>query len=72
MVTNNSRYFERVKRDDSLLGQDCLRLIHVCWMNPWATIEQIPASFDALDVYINHTYEEGFRMNNRCTIAMCN
>ena len=72
MWTNDSSYFSRTKREDSLLGMDCLFLKTVCWMNPWATIEHIPSDFKTLEVYIYHVYKKNFRMNNKCTISMCN
>lgn len=70
MWTNSAQYFSRVMREDSIFGKECLRLKSVCWMNPYAVIEHIPASWDEIEICIYHVYEEGFRMNNKLEIKI--
>ena len=46
MWSNDGRYFERISADKltgATFGKQLLHLKTVCWMNPWAEVEGIPA-----------------------------
>ena len=70
MWTNDASYFKRIEREDSTFGLPLLHLDSVCWMNPWAVVEKIPANATKIDVFIYHIYHNGFRMNNTCEIKI--
>ena len=60
-----------VKRDDSLLPElDCVHVKAICWMNPWACVELIPASATKLDVYIYNTYLSGMYFGDGVKLNM--
>ena len=56
MWTNSSEYFDQKDVDDSTFGLPLLHLKTVCWMNPWAVVEKIPAQAEKIDVFIYHIY----------------
>ena len=58
----NSQYIYKTKRADSLLGKDLYHLKEVCWMDPWARVERLPASVKSFDFYVYHVYEHDFYM----------
>ena len=70
MWTNAKQYFERTEREDSIFGKQILVLKTVCWMNPYACIEHIPADWAIVNVVIYHSYQNGFRMNNKLNIKL--
>lgn len=70
MHTNNASYFGKTNLEESTFGLPLLYLRSVCWMDPWAILEKIPASAEKIDVFIYHIYHNGFRMNNKCEIKL--
>mmetsp|Transcript_23329 Transcript_23329/g.31212 ORF Transcript_23329/g.31212 Transcript_23329/m.31212 type:complete len:92 (+) Transcript_23329:420-695(+) len=60
--TMNSEYFEIVTRDDSVFGKKILRLRSVCWMNPRAYVEHIPANWKQVDVALYHVYQRNWNL----------
>ena len=50
------------KRHDSLLNDDCVYVKAVCWMDPWARIEHIPAQVTRVAIYLYHAYMHNFLM----------
>ena len=50
------RYIIYVERPDSLFKKQCVYVRSVCWMDPWARIENIPAHVTEVDVYFYHAY----------------
>lgn len=60
-----------IKRADSLIPElDCVHVKAVCWMNPWACVELIPASATKLDVYIYNTYLSGMSFGHGVKLNM--
>ena len=56
------RYVLYVDREDSLFRKKCVYVYSVCWMDPWARIENIPANVESLDLYLYHAYLANFNM----------
>lgn len=49
---------------------DCVHVKAVCWMNPWACVEHIPASVTKLDVYIYNAYLNNMYFGNDVKLNM--
>ena len=50
--------------ETSVFGKKILRLDSVCWMDPRATIENIPSQWKMLSVHIYHRYYDGCRLQD--------
>lgn len=50
--------------DDSIFGKKVLKLDSVCWMNPHAYIENVPADWDKISIAIFHYYFGGCYLPN--------
>ena len=48
-----------------------LHLKEVCWMNPWAMVEGIPADAQWISIYILHIYGQSFSFDKgTCIIEL--
>ena len=64
MHTNNPSYFARRSIEKSTFGKPLLHLRSVCWLNPYAIVENIPKSWQKINIAINHVYLHGFDMQS--------
>jgi len=75
MWSNDDRYFDRKCTEFLTFGPEkpCLCLKNVCWMDPWAIIEnvQIPNfSPVCLNVFFFHKYGRYFSMHVQFKISI--
>ena len=73
MWTNNSAYFERSGESLTFEKKKRLHLKQVCWMNPFAVIEQVPIpkyGSPVAHIFFYHEYEEDCRLNNILEVYM--
>lgn len=64
------RYVTYIEREDSLLGKQCVFVKSVCWMDPWARIENIPKNTKEVDIFLYHTYLLNFYMESDIEIML--
>jgi len=70
MHTENTSYFSR-STVGLTWGKPVLKLKSVCWMNPYAIVENIPIpnrEENVVNLFFYHKYGPHFRMNNQLVV----
>lgn len=65
----NQDHFIKKKRPDTLFGRNVLELTSVTHLNLYAIAENIPKSFQQIDVALYHVIHENFDLGDDCKIV---
>jgi hypothetical protein len=70
MWTGADHFYYKRNYIGSTFKKVVLTLNTVCWMNPWALIENVPATQKYMKLFFYHVYGHNFRMSNYLNVGM--